>query len=148
MSDFNDALQRGLDAAKRAQANRDEIKDVFAELNQALHSKSGGKVEIAIVPIENTLDDLLRLAAIFGKSNREQAVAVRLIGHENVRGKMIARWKQDDAGYPCTIIWGERHTSCDSVDSLRSELVELVSSPSVGEAIVRVMQIQPPDPQP
>jgi hypothetical protein len=143
MFDFNDALQRGLDAAKRAQANRDEIRGVFTQLNEALHSMSRGKVEIAIVPIEDTLNELARLAIFMDTSKSEQVLAVRVVGQGAFRPKRIARWSQGDAGYPCTIMWEERHTSCDSADSLRSELAELVSSPSVGEAICSAMEFQP-----
>lgn len=141
MIDFNDALQQGLDAAKRAHINREQIKNVFVQINESLHKISGGKVEIAIVPAESTMDTIQRVAFAFDKNRREReyVLAVRLIGQESLQPKKIALWKQSDAGYPCSIIWGDRHASCDDVDSLKNELAELLRSPSVGEAIFKAM---------
>lgn len=144
MTDFNDSLRRGLDAARQAQANRDEIKAVFSELNRALNAMSDGKIEVAIVPVTTTMSALNRLAKIYlDKDQEERVIAVRRIGETNTLAKLLAHWKQGSAGFPCSIIWNERHASCEDVESLRAELATLVSSPAVGEAILALMQAPP-----
>ena len=145
--DFKEFLRRGLDAAKQAQENRDEIRDVLIELNNALHSMSGGAAEIAIVPVSSTIPTLSRLVAFLDKSQEEQVLAVRSTSRQDFLARKVARWKQGESGYPCSIIWGDRHASCDDVESLKAELAELVSSPVVGEAIFAVMNLPPAEEQ-
>lgn len=147
MANFDDSLRRGIDAAKQAQANRDEIRGILFELNQALHSMSNGAAEIAIVPISATLNALSRLVVYLDKSQEELVLAVRTTGRESVLARQVARWKQGASGYPCSIIWGERHASCGDAESLKAELAELVSSPAVGEAILAAMNLPPPEKQ-
>ena len=147
MVDFNDSLRRGLDAAKKAQANRDEISHILTELNQALKSMSDGKAEIAIVPISTTMNALSRLIVYLDKNQEEQVLAIRPIAREGLLPRQVARWKQGEAGYPCSIIWGERHASCDDSESLMAELADLMSSSTVGEAILAVMNLPPAEKQ-
>jgi hypothetical protein len=56
---------------------------------------------------------------------------------------MIAEWREGEAGYPCTLITGERRATCEDAGSLEQELAELVSSAPVGEAIVAAMNFEP-----
>lgn len=148
MTYFNDALRRGLDAAKTAQTNRNEIQEIFAQLNEDLRAMSDGKAEIAVVPRSSIMDGINRLIVMLDRREEEQVLAVRSIVHKDMQPKQIARWKEGDAGYPCSIIWGERNTTCDDSISLVSELAELVSSPLVGEAILNLMNSQAPDSTP
>jgi hypothetical protein len=144
MVDFTDSFRRGLDAAKRAQANRDQIAAIFSQLSEALLSMTDGSVEIAVVPIEDTMNALARMIVSIEKEKYgDKVIAVRRSGQPKSTARRIARWKQGDAGYPCAVIWGERHASCEDADSLRAELAELVSSPTVGEAIVATMNAHP-----
>lgn len=142
MFDFSDSLQRGLDAAKKAQENREEIQSIINELNEALRSMSEGKVEIVIVRRSETSDELGRLIFFLDKKQDELVLAVRSIAQQGKPARQIARWKQSDSGYPCTIMWGDRQVWCDDRASLQTELGELVSSPVVGEAIVNAMNYQ------
>lgn len=144
MVDFSDPFRRGLDAARQAVANRNEVQGIFAQFNGALHEMSGGKAEIALVPLEETLSAFAKLAAALDPSTKKQQVlAVRHLKHKAFQPKVIARWSQSESGYPCTVIWGERHAACDGAESLANELAALFSSPKVGEAIMAAMSFTP-----
>lgn len=140
MSNFMQALNQGLTAAKQAQESRKEIEGILAELNAELDRLADGKVELAIVPIEQTMNAFSRLALSFDpKAKSQQVLAVRPKRGEGYIPRMIARWTQGEAGYPCTISYEDRQATCADAEALTHELEQLVSTPSVGEAIIAAM---------
>ncbi|MDC6170755.1 hypothetical protein [Paucibacter sp. XJ19-41] len=144
MVDFSSPFHRGLSAAKQAQENRDEVRGVFAQFNEALREISQGRAEIAIVPLADTLNALSRVVlAMDSEANSEHVLAVRNPQSTDFRPRNIARWKQSESGYPCSVLWGQRHTSCDNAESLTKELSSLFSTPMVGEAIEAAMNHPP-----
>lgn len=143
MVDFSDAFYRGLDAARQARSNRDEVKEIFRQLNEGLSKASEGNAEIAIVEFQESRGPIAALANIFEAPAKYQAIVVRHAKHEDFGSREVARWKQDQNGYPCFIITPERQASCDSGEALVSELSTLFATPRVGEAIFAAMQHQP-----
>lgn len=137
MVDFSASFQRGLAAASLARKNRDEIKQIFDQFNQALSEMTAGKVKVAIVPTEETMNPLARLVGSFSKAVSDQhSIAICATGESKLIPKHLARWIQGDEGYPCTLIWGNTQATCHDAESLTLELEALFSSATAGEAIV------------
>lgn len=148
MIDFSMPFNVGLDAARQAQARREEVKSIFAAFNKGLNKVSDGAAEIVIVPFAETLNAIARAVSLFQDGSKPQLVlAVRNPKYANYLPKLIARWTQNEGGFPCSIIWGDRHVSCDDAESLIGELSALFSSPTVGEAIEAAISFVPSPPE-
>lgn len=134
MSDFNLSIQQGIAAAKIAIENRNQVKSIFEEINSAISTESNGNARLEIVDSIQAMDGIEYLKGILDKKSSGQFLVIRNTKTKSF--KKIAEWRQNESGYPCSIIRGTRHTSCADADSLRLELSDLLTSPIVGEAIL------------
>ncbi|OWQ93445.1 hypothetical protein CDN99_02945 [Roseateles aquatilis] len=145
MNDFRQALHRGLQAADEAKVARAEINAIFNELNLALLSVTQDRVEIARTDNAGRRDPgegAGSPGATAPSVSDLTAISVTGNGTTPAAARRIAKWRQATDGYPCTIIWEDRHVECDSAESLRQELMDLVASSSAGEAIKAIMMLK------
>jgi hypothetical protein len=151
MPDFEKSFQRGVDAAKAAAKAHMEIHGVLHDLNQQLALASNGKAKIDIRELKEVVEneDLLGLTRsvflAFGPKEyrRYKAMVMLHLTHPEFKLREIARWKQDEYGYPCWITFNGREVACGDKASLEQELAELAGSPHVGEALLAVINYIP-----
>ena len=140
MSKFIDAFKAGQAAAENAQRARQEIAEVFQELNKELRAETGGRINIerrkkvhpftaAIVriPLGNIQEDT--------QEDNDQI----LVGYNPSisTGKVwkLADWNVSSSGYPCTISWGGNDYSCFDRQSLEEQLKNLIEDAGIAEKL-------------
>ncbi|MBA6091046.1 hypothetical protein H4C81_19470 [Pseudomonas monteilii] len=140
MVNFIESLKKGIDAAQKAEENREEINSVFRALNEQLHEAFEGKVEIS------TFTKSSPFSALMALSGDVKAAPLTFLGAinplaEHKAPKELARWKMDPNGYPCQIITSEFEFYCENKQGLENGLQELLSSPIVGEHIYKLIKL-------
>lgn len=128
MVSYSQAFQEGLAAAEKMERDNKEIEEVFAHLNREINIDSGGKLQFIIEErVRERLSSFLILAR-----NPKVSDTPTLI---------LARWKQDRAGYPCKISWGDREYICADREALENTLAELLRDPIVGRMLDTLMKL-------
>lgn len=141
MADFLSALKVGLEAADLAEKNKEEIREVFRELNRQLAEGTNRKVAIERVVWSNPL---AAINAITGTK-----VDVPKTWYLNAKSLVakseshtIAGWKHSRAGYPCTISIGENEIHCTDRQGLERGLAVVLQDPAVGEIIAKLLLLE------
>jgi len=140
MTDFIKSFEKGLDAAKTAEQNRNEMKSVFEELNQQLDRSTDGKLYIERRQFfkNSTFQDLPRLVH-FQEREKYTAVAATNKKIADYKDVELAIWKEDRNGYPCQIIYGDEDIFCEDKTALENGIKNLLRDPSVGDKLYKVM---------
>src|SRR5688572_6729312 len=106
MASFIDAFRDGMSAAKSVRENFKEVQRVLLHLKDEVFVETGGRVSVRICRLVcknslnwTTLEDTNKL--------KEKELHYYAICADNpqVQDSLVelARWEQDDAGYPCRI---------------------------------------------
>ncbi|MDH0864487.1 hypothetical protein [Mitsuaria sp. GD03876] len=117
---------------------RTEIDAVFVELNAAVDASTRGRARIALTSMPFHDDKVSRSIALSG-DDMPTALAVFKTSGDPPARRQIARWRASPHGFPCTLIWDDRHVMCGDAEALRDELVDLMRTPAVGFAIKAIV---------
>lgn len=153
MADFISAFKEGLEAAEQAKIARQEIREVFAELENQMMQGSEGKLKIYLA--QRSREKIIKqaiptaLSGIFQNFDRfanpnnlehySAIVAENPTQPQSV--KELAEWSQERAGYPCRIKYSNLNQSCSDRESLEMSLVELLRDPIVGEKLASLTML-------
>ncbi|AJE02068.1 hypothetical protein [Geobacter pickeringii] len=154
MADYIDAFKQGLAAAEAAERAKQEINEIFRELDIQMRAGSEGKISIdrkeyyvrdqGMAP---AFAALATLPYVLGGRKRETYWAVvaenPLIPDSPT--KELATWTQGRSGYPCKIAFANVDRSCADRESLEIALDVLLRDPTVGEKLSSLMRLEPPD---
>ncbi|MGD0089389.1 MAG: hypothetical protein ABSE73_05665 [Planctomycetota bacterium] len=138
MIDYAKALKQGFDAARQATAARNEIVQVFKDLNDQVNRATGDKVAIR-------LRDPERRQELDGSGHWTGGEQYKVIAAFNptVDPKTdvkLATLAMDKAGYPCNVKWGNQEHICEDGEALALCLSDLLSDPLVGQKIQTLME--------
>jgi hypothetical protein len=139
MVDFIDSFNKGIDAAKKAEENKDEIDSVIAAMNLQLSSASAGRVKIDIVLKSNPVADFFAAATKNVAKGNYWVIAASNPLIDGYVPKELARWRFDPNGYPCQIITDDEDIYCEDKAALERALKYLLSTPDVGKKLLSVM---------
>jgi hypothetical protein len=145
MVDYTKALKQGFEAARRADAARKEIDEVFIELNNQVLKATDNKLSIERREYEEQQSyPNISLSAFMGAQtiNVWYIVAYNPTIGKNKEAK-IARWVRDKAGYPCIVKWSDQERICEDREALSLSLSELLSDPIVGQILYRLSNMEP-----
>ncbi|ELY1862432.1 hypothetical protein QZR43_09800 [Serratia marcescens] len=152
MADFMGSINDGLNAAKKAEANKQEITEVFDELNAQLGMATGGTVKVKRrsfykeVPTTYASVAARMIADSIINSPREtyDALAISHVNKEyGFDDVEIAKWNLDKNGYPCVITLRSSELYCEDKEALEKALSELMRDPEVGTAVLKCMNFIP-----
>jgi hypothetical protein len=144
MADYKLALEEGFSAAKKAEIARNEVEQVLTKLKDDLLAASDGKLLVEIRQFEEIRGTPqyypgATLSAMLAKSSRPKlyysALAATNPKSTKPVVKELARWKQDEDGYPCALIWGKTERQFEDREALEEGLAELLKDPGVGEKL-------------
>ncbi len=147
MPDFEKALKEGLEAANKADAARQEIDEVFKDLNTQVLQATDNKVLIERREVfENTTDTgwstiitgIRRLAG-----DKYWGIFAFNPAFDKNKALELARWAMDIAGYPCKLTWNKQEHICEDKEALVNSLLELLRDPVVGEKIYTLTKLEP-----
>lgn len=148
------ALEEGFVAAKKAEVARKEVEQVLTKLKDDLLAASDGKllVEVrqfeerpnpaqgnAISPADLVAAMAKDMASAYYRSLQQPKIYKALAATNPKSSKQVwkelARWKQDEDGFPCALIWGKRERQFEDRESLEEGLADLLKDPGVGEKL-------------
>lgn len=149
MSKYIDSFNKGINAAKDAERNRAEIDSVFAELNEQLAIATNNKAAIRRMQFDAPIDYLKAATALSAVFKREKywTLAAVFLPSRSVESTEIAKWDQDNSGYPCRVTFGSNRYTCEDKAGLESVLETLLADALVGEVLHRYMKMELPAPK-
>lgn len=137
---FLDSINQGLEKANEADAAKNEVTAVFAEVNSELSNFTPANLKLernmstaaAMLTIAN-MSKILEPKEYFN----EDSLCVHVSPRDGRASRSInvAKWSQNVKGYPCVISFEGSDYICTSADDLRSGLKELFASVSFGKQI-------------
>jgi hypothetical protein len=142
MVDFIGSFQKGLDAAQKAEKNKQEIYSVLRVLNEQLMQVSDGKLEISIYTKSLPLLGLLSVVANEHKGAYSYLAAINPLAEKRDHVE-LAKWKLDSNGYPLLITTSDYDIYCEDKEAVEKALQDLISNPVVGEKLYSVMKQKP-----
>ncbi|GGY68764.1 hypothetical protein [Marinobacter zhanjiangensis] len=148
MTSFKDSFNKGLDSANQSIKNKEEIKEVFTDLNKELSELTGNKIEVLVHTFSEKLESPTATASIFGsvleEMTRPKYRDYQGIGARNPSKNSsiheLATWSQGRSGYPCKVKFGSKAFICEDKEGLIEALSELLEDPETGEIFQRLME--------
>ncbi|HCW0178844.1 TPA: hypothetical protein OW286_002184 [Citrobacter freundii] len=144
--DFKKSLNDGLEAAKIARKNKQEILSVVEELSATIEDFSGGLVTLAITKeqkVNKSSNPFLGGIASAMNINpfiNYNALSLILQTDKLNRKEIIAEWRINESdGYPCVISYNGDDISCRTKETLEKALSSLISNASTGERLLQLV---------
>ncbi|WP_449126124.1 hypothetical protein [Pseudomonas viridiflava] len=149
MVDFKLALKKGLDAAGKAEANRQEIESVLKELNEQLWEETEGKLEIVQERDYKDKSALARAAFVIGGLTK-QAADMQMVNYLSCKNPSsinqnqlkLSEFRIGRAGYPCELKVGDEEMFCEDKQAFEEALGYLLSDTVAAEKMYKVMQYE------
>lgn len=140
MSNFEDSFRVGIHAARSALNSQREIESVIQDFSESLQVATGGRVKVVQREVAVGLGAIL--SQKLESERRTKTLAV--VPADGAPGKglpsvEVAKWRYNEAGYPCWLIVGGQEIACVDRLALVEALGTLASSPRMGDAILRVI---------
>ncbi|MDM3295907.1 hypothetical protein [Citrobacter sp. Cc139] len=149
--DFKKYLSSGLEAAKVARKNKNEIQGVISDLSDVIKEHSGGLVTLIISNEQRMSKNVnsfgigaaaAAAAAGLGLSPYidYKALSLVLTKDKVIKREQIAEWRMNESdGYPCVISYNGRDINCGSKEMLEKALGGLISNASTGERLLQLI---------
>jgi tripartite-type tricarboxylate transporter receptor subunit TctC len=140
MVNFIDSFNKGISAAERAIANKDEIDSVIEQLSEQLQQVTNGKLKISIIKKQAPLSGL----AITELMNRKTYWAIAASNPlSSFQPKELAQWTFSENGYPCKITLTDTEIYCEDRTALENALAKMIATPEAGKKMKSVMEQNP-----
>ncbi|MCF3429132.1 hypothetical protein [Escherichia coli] len=147
--DFKNSLAVGLEAAKKARSNKEEIFSVISDLNDSVKELSQGRVFLKVTSEKKLAPNQTALTAVVSSfTNINPYIDYEALSFVTKREQTevkenIAVWKINESdGYPCVISYNKRDVSCKDKETLIKALNDLMSDASTGEILLRLMNTE------
>lgn len=145
MNQFSDALKTGIASARQAKFNTQEILSALTEVGEAVSELTDGKVSIVKlkVPAGPSEPSTITAAALaIASMGISKPILVDAIFAKRKIAPLtqieLARMDMSSSGYPCTLIFAKGKYTCHDKEAWIKLLKELLASPEVGKAIIRL----------
>ena len=143
--DFKKSLTNGLEAAKIARKNKEEIQSVINEVSEAIKDYSNGLISLVVTTeqrVGQNINSFIGGAAVHGLSPWVQYKTLSLLLKKDQLQKKekIAEWRIDESdGYPCVISYNGDDISCGTKEMLEKALGNLMANASTGERLLKLI---------
>lgn len=142
MVDFIDSFNKGLSAAEKAIANKDEIDSVIEQLSEQLLQATNGKLKISITEKYMPLAGfMMKLSDVIERKKYWTIAASNPLA--SYQPKELAEWKFSESGYPCRIVLSDTEIYCEDKIALENALSKLLATPEAGKKLKAVMEQAP-----
>lgn len=139
MVNFIDSFNKGMSAAEKAIANKDEIDSVIELLSEQLHQATGGRLKISITEKQMPLNAFT--AKVTDLLNRKTYWAIVASNPlSSFQPKELAQWKFSETGYPCSIVLPDIEIYCEDKTALENALSTMISTPEAGKKLKAVIE--------
>lgn len=139
MLNYQKAFNSGIEAAKKAELDINEINSVFEEFAENVKTASGGKIKLEIKHLIRRSESELTLSWPPKQPEKYQAIVADSTSERLSNTGEIAIWSIHKSGYPCIVTWNAREHSCNDKVALKSCLEELIGDPVTGQIFLRYL---------
>lgn len=137
MADFKSALQEGLAAFDRSEADKREIAKVIRDFSSqtAEFTDNTIKVDLRRFRISSTMAEAVGLTLGSALLTRNRIALCFVSQTKDEDYQELADWSTTDGGYPLTLKFDDLNITCHDKESLEQTLIRLVATPSAGKAL-------------
>lgn len=147
MMDFKKSLTNGLEAAKIARKNKEEIQSVIDEVSEAIKDYSNGLISLVVTTeqrVGHNISSFIGGAAARGLNLNPwvqyKTLSLLLKKDQLQKKEKIAEWRIDESdGYPCVISYNGDDISCGTKEMLEKALGNLMANASTGERLLKLI---------
>lgn len=141
MADFSLSFKKGIEAARIAENNRQEIRSVLKAVNDALSLETEGKVALRIQVIRPKTGNIV---IDFLQNPLPSRTILEAHNPQALGGPVweLCEWSEDPNGYPCKIQRDRTEFVCEDKEALESALQNLLEDPGVGRRLYNLMHIE------
>lgn len=139
MVNFIDSFNKGISAAEKAIANKDEIDAVIQQLSDQLQQVTGGKLKISIIEKQMPLSGFATNISDF-LSRKTYWAIVASNPLASFQPKQLAQWKFSESGYPCRIVLANTEMYCEDKAALENALGIMIATPEAGKKLKAVIE--------
>lgn len=147
MTDIKKSLLAGIESAKSAYNNINEINTILTSTSELIKEISNGKATFGIGTFyEKNENDtplgasIALMASTYGHETRKKYKGLAIFDAAGNAGEEIAVWTQHENGYPCSITYNSYVLFCKNKDELENALAELLKQVKTGKAILSKMK--------
>lgn len=139
MSDFAEAMQRGIAAYNDAKRVRAEVGEVLAELSSEVHKASDGAIVVSVRNSSEKLNECtIEAARPDALESGTYFVLVAYASHNFDVYEIIANISIGEDGYPVSFTYASETVMCFDREETVKTLVDLLSHPVTGRFFSRV----------
>ncbi|WP_333616998.1 hypothetical protein [Acinetobacter variabilis] len=133
--DFLADIESGISASEEADQNKTEIMDFLASLGSLLQEKYGIEIKL-----RNVMDfEILKVAFPITPATKPRLPEQILSLNKDGKTEDIATIKLEDVGYPVKVSYDGKHNYCSNIESLKSEISQLLKSAYFGSKIKKMI---------
>ncbi|WP_338511364.1 hypothetical protein [Erwinia aphidicola] len=146
MNDLKNSLLAGVEAAKNAAVNKNEIKEVINSIDDLLKEIYGGKVGFGIFNFtlpkkkdngSNPFSGVLNFNIL--NTSFESYEGLGIANSKGGKAVPVAKFSLAEEGYPCKINYDNNDVYCYTKEELISELSSLLKHVRTGKAILDII---------
>ena len=146
MTKFGDAFKRGQNAADRATRANKEVDEVIQAVAAEVFAATEETIAIKIEkhPFASLVEPIAFLKGISARRDEFKFVGARNVEAMDRSPVELATWTRSEAGYPCTLSYGETEVHAHDRVSLESAFAELLASPHAGTRLQELLNRERP----
>jgi hypothetical protein len=142
MVNFIDSFNKGISAAEKAIANKDEIDSVIEQLSDQLEQATAGKLKISIAEKQMPFNAFTGgISELINRKTYWAIVASNPLA--SYQPKELAEWKFAETGYPCSIVLPDLEIYCEDKAALENALAKMLATPEAGKKLMAVIVQKP-----
>ncbi|WP_129932919.1 MULTISPECIES: hypothetical protein [unclassified Pseudomonas] len=145
MANFLESFKKGMVAAEKAIANKNDIDAVFEQLSEALEQATDGKINVKIITKQEPLATFtMSLKDVINRKTYQAIVAYNPLATGDA--VELAQWKISETGYPCRVVLPDVEIYCEDRRGLEDALAKLISTSTTGKIFKALMERPLKDP--
>ncbi|WP_027595222.1 hypothetical protein [Pseudomonas sp. LAIL14HWK12:I7] len=142
MANFLESFKKGMVAAEKAIANKDDIDSVFQELSDEIEKATEGKIKIKITTLQEPFNTIgMTISDVMNRKTYQAIVAYSPLSVGDPQE--LARWKISENGYPCRVVLPDTEIYCEDRKALEGALSKLISTSTTGKIFKALLERQP-----
>ena len=138
MVDFIGAMNLGLEAADKLNADKKEIQAIVAEASSQISDATNGLIKIDVRKFDKTQSSLGRLAELsLIATPRETFEGLALVSKDGEKDvtSLLATWITSKGGYPVKIQHSGAEITCHDKIGLEEGIAKVLASPVTGQRL-------------
>jgi hypothetical protein len=139
MSEFGNALRKGIGAHERAAAARREMDAVLSQASKEVQDVVGAPISLQFEAVDRPTREKSVAESIGGIPAPRETVTMIIAKTPRGPSERLAEAELSEIGYPVTLRWGHQRERASDRSSFELVLARLLESAITGEKIARLL---------